>query len=174
MICKNTMLPDWASSRLAELLDDTELAHMVLAEEARLVAVQKARNGDARSPEMIASAFVKGWALEEVARQWLLSKGHEVLAAPSNEKWYDFIVNGVKVDVKGNWSQARSFTQTPWERRQLAYNGDSVTYLCFEIDAAADHFIIFHGAATSDMMRDSQFGNGSGFVMTNQLKDFKV
>jgi hypothetical protein len=173
VIRKNIDLPEWVSNQLARLLDDTELANMVMVEEARLVALQKARNGDTRSPEQITKAFVKGWVLEEVVRQWLESEGYEVLRAPSNEKWYDMIVNGHKVDIKGVWNQSRSFTQTPWEREKLAYNGDKVTYLCFEIDVDADHFIIFKGAAAHTDMRDSFSGNGSGFVMTNQLKDFK-
>jgi hypothetical protein len=168
VIRRNTDLPDWTSSRLAGLLMNSELM-----EEARLVAAQKARNGDDRSPEQITTAFVKGWALEEVARQWLMDQGFEVQAAPKNEKWYDFLVNGTKVDIKGVWNRSRSFTQTPWERDQLAYNGDHVVYLCFEVDALADHFIVFKGAASNKVMRDSFSGNGSGFVMTEQLKDFK-
>lgn len=167
IVQKRQDLPDWASKRLVHWLNDAGKI-----EAAGKVALSKRRGGDPRPENEIVNAFLKGWALESVVVEWLRSLGLDVQQAPGGEKWYDLIVNGIKVDVKGNWKSISSYTQTKWERDVLAYNKDKVVYLCFEVDATADHFIIFDGAASCDKMCNSLSGNGTGFVKVSDLTDF--
>ncbi len=168
MIEKRTILPEWASERLVFWL-----ANKILRENATSVAENKKRYNDPRPLNDIVKAFRKGWAMENVAAEWMRDLGFTVEHAPPNEKWYDLIVNGVKVDIKGNWNAYKSVTQTAWERDELNRNRDNIVYLCFQIAPAADHLIEFLGAAPNRMMRESSRGDGTGYVFITELKDFK-
>jgi len=132
------------------------------------------QRGDPRPHAEIVRSCTKGLSMERVVAEWLTLLGFTVTYGPANEWWYDMIVNGIKVDVKSNWKRINSYSQTDKERPKLLSNKQRVVYLCFEVDEAADSYIVFDGAAESSAMRDNLSGNGTGFVMIKDLKDFKV
>jgi hypothetical protein len=135
-------------------------------EEATRIASNPSRD-DTRSPELRLTHATNGLAVQFAFAKYLQQQGFEItLNFNRKDWWYDFIANGIYIDVKSRWD-GKYFEQSQKECEHLKRTGAQVLYVC--IDAMPDGSFIHRGECWGADLHPSSFGKP--FATSENLRD---
>lgn len=127
---------------------------------ANALQIAESTKNTPRTKEQVFEDAVNGLALEEAFIEYMNSSPR-FLVTKSTDLVYDFkIVNGANeylVDIKGRFKEnARTYTQSSWERDKIQQRGLNVAYLCFNCTDGVN--AVYEGFALSeDFVRSTKY-----------------
>lgn len=125
----------------------------------------------ARTRDEVYEDAVNGLALEAAFRKYMNSfPNFNVVKSEDNEYDFKIIVDNEEhlVDVKGRFKEnARTYTQSAWERHKTKEKNISVTYLCFNCTDGEN--AVYEGYALSEDFKPSTKYTGY-YIYGDQLR----